>query len=77
MGSYRLGEHVPKRNDYDNIYHPRYIGQGIPPVNTFHAAVYERADKGVGDIDEWCTEEAWFHHSINFDFRVIDPPGYI
>ena len=77
MGSYRLGEHVPKRQDYDNIYHPRYIRQGIPLVNTFHAVVYERAARGVGDVDEWCLEEAWFQHSVNHDFRVTDPAGYI
>ena len=33
--------------------------------------------KGVGDVDEWCLEEAWFQHSVNYDFRVIDPPGYM
>ena len=31
----------------------------------------------VQDADEWCLEEAWFEHSPTFDFRVIDPPGYI
>ena len=77
MGSYKLGEHVPKRHDFDNIYHPRYIRDGIPPVNTFHAVVHGRAAKWVNDVDEWCLEEAWFNHSINYDFRVIDPSGYI
>ena len=23
----------------------------------------------------WCVEEAWFQHSVNFDFRVTDPSG--
>ena len=81
MGSYRLGEHVPNRDDtdniLDNIFHPRYIGRGIPPVNTFHAVVFDRAAKWVDDVDEWCVEEAWFQHSVNFDFRVTDPSGYI
>ena len=77
MGSYKLGEHVPERHDTDNIYHPRYIRNAIPPVNTFHAVVYDRAAKWVQDADEWCLEEAWFEHSINYDFRVIDPSGYI
>ena len=69
MGSYRLGEHVPKRHDTDNIYHPRYIRQGIPPVNTFHAVVHGRAARWINDVDEWCLEEAWFQHSVNHDFQ--------
>ena len=77
MGSYKLGEHVPKRHDIDNIFHPRYIGRGSPPVNTFHAAVHDRAAKWVNGVDEWCLEEAWFKHSVNHDFRVVDPAGYI
>ena len=60
MGSYKLGEHVPERHDTDNIYHPRYIRNAIPPVNTFHAVVHDRAAKWVQDADEWCLEEAWF-----------------
>ena len=76
MGSYKLGEHVPKRHDIDNIFHPRYIRDGIPPVNTFHAIVHGRAAKRVNDVDDWCLEEAWFQHSVNHDFRVTDPAGY-
>ena len=76
-GCYKLGEHVPERHDADNIYHPRHIRDAIPPVNTFHAVVHGRAARWVQDVDEWCLEEAWFEHSIDFDFRVIDPPGYI
>ena len=77
MGCYKLGEHVPERHDTDNIYHPRYIRDAIPPVNTFHAAVHGRAARWVQDADEWCLEEAWFDHSTTHDFRVIDPSGYI
>ena len=76
MGSYKLGEHVPMRQDVDNIFHPRYIRDGIPPVNTFHAAVHDRAARWVKDVDDWCLEEAWFQHSVNHDFRVTDPAGY-
>ena len=65
------------KDDTDNIYHPRYIRNAIPPVNTFHAVVYGRAAKWVQDADEWCLEEALFDHSITYDFRVIDPSGYI
>ena len=25
----------------------------------------------------WCSQEAWFAHSPDHDFRVKDPPGYI
>ena len=52
MGSYKLGEHVPMRQDTDNIFHPRYIRDGVPPVNTFHAAVHDRAAKWVNDVDD-------------------------
>ena len=38
MGCYKLGEHVPERHDTDNIYHPRYIRDAIPPVNTFQCS---------------------------------------
>ena len=76
MGSYKLGEHVPMRHDTGNIFHPRYIRNGIPPVNTFHAVVHGRAAKWVNDVDDWCLEEAWFQHSVNHDFRVTDPAGY-
>ena len=76
MGCYKLREHIPT-NDTDNIYHPRFIRDAIPPVNTFHAVVHDRASRWVQDADEWCLEEAWFDHSPTFDFRVIDPPGYI
>ena len=77
MGHYKLGEHVPKRHDTDDIFHPRYTRNGIPPVNTFHAIVHCRAAKWVNDVDEWCLEEAWFQHSVNHDFRITDPSGYI
>ena len=76
MGSYKLGEHVHMRHDTDNIFHPRYIRDGIPPVNTFHAIVHGRAARWVNDVDDWCLEEAWFQHSVNHDFRVTDPAGY-
>ena len=65
------------KNDTDNIYHPRFIRDAIPPVNTFHAVVHDRASRWIQDADEWCLEEAWFDHSPTFDLRVIDPPGYI
>ena len=77
VGCYKLGEHVPERNDTDNVYHPRFIRYAIPPVNTFHAVVHGRASRWVQDADECCLEEAWFEHSPTFDFRVIDPPGYM
>ena len=39
--------------------------------------MHERAAKWVPDGEVWCVEEAWFAHSPDFDFRVVDPPGYI
>ena len=77
MGCYKLREHVPTKNDTDNVYHPRFIRDAILPVNAFHAVVHDRASRWVQDADEWCLEEARFDHSPTFDFRVIDPPGYI
>ena len=77
MGCYKLGERIPTRKDTDNIYHPRFIRDGIPPVNTFHAVIHDRASKWVQDAEEWCLEEAWFDHSPTYDFRVIDASGYI
>ena len=77
MGSYKLGEHIPGRNDVDNIYHPRFTRHAIPPVNTFHAVVHGRTSRWIPNIEGWCLEEAWFDHSITYDFRVIDPPGHI
>ena len=77
MGCYKLREHIPTKDDTDNIYHPRFIRDAIPPVNTFHAVVHDRASRWVQDADEWCLEEAWFDHSPTFDFHVDDPSGYI
>ena len=54
MGCYKLREHIPTKNDTDNIYHPRFIRDAIPPVNTFHAVVHDRASRWVQDADEWC-----------------------
>ena len=77
MGCYQIGEHIPGRNDTNNILHPRFIGNGIPPANTFHAVIYERAEKWVQDSEDWCQEEAWFTHSPTFDFRVVNPSSYL
>ena len=42
---------LPTKNDTDNIYHPRFIRDAIPPVNTFHAVVHDRASRWVQDAD--------------------------
>ena len=77
MGCYRIGDHIPARKDTTNIFHPRFAGEGIPPANTFHAVMHERAAKWIPDGEVWCIEEAWFAHSPEYDFRVADPSGYI
>ena len=77
MGCYKLGEHIPARKDTDNIHHPRFIRDGIPSTNAFHAVIHDRAARWVQDVEEWCLEEAWFDHSPTYDFRVVDPHGYI
>ena len=39
-----IGEHIPARNDTDNIFHPRFIGEwNSTSANTFHAVIHERA----------------------------------
>ena len=77
MGCYQIGEHIPGRNDTDNIFHPRFIGNGIPPANAFHAVIYEREEKWVQNSEAWCQEEAWFTHSPTFDFRVTNSSSYL
>ena len=77
MGSYKIGDHIPARKDTTNIFHPRFVGEGIPPANTFHAVMHERAAKWIPDGEAWCIEEAWFACSPEYDFRVTDPSGYI
>ena len=77
MGCHRIGEHIPGRDETDNIFHPRFVGEGIPAANTFHSIVYERLAKGTPDGELWCLEEAWFAHSPKHDFRVKDPQGYM
>ena len=77
MGCYKIGDHIPARKDATNILHPRFVGEGIPSANTFHAVMHERAAKWIPDDEVWCVEESWFAHSPEFDFRVVDPSGYI
>ena len=77
MGCYRIGDHIPGRDDTDNIFHPRFVGEGIPAANTFHAVIYDKLAKRTPNSEVWCTEDAWFAHSPQHDFRVKDPQGYI
>ena len=52
-GCYKIGEHIPARNDTDNIFHPRFIGNAIPPANTLHAAICDRAEKWIQDNKQY------------------------
>ena len=65
MGFYEIGEHIPGRDDTDNIFHPRL----------FHSVICDKLAKKTLDGEVWCTEEAWFAHSPRHDFRVKDPQG--
>ena len=76
MGCYQLEGHIPLKKDTANVFHPRFIGDGIPPSNAFHAVMHSKVAKWVHDVDEWCLADAWFDHPPTFDFRVNDPPGY-
>ena len=51
MGCYHIGELIAKRWDTNNILHPRYIGAGIPPANTFHAALQDRVGNRVRNVE--------------------------
>ena len=73
MGCYQIEEHIPGRSDVSNIFHPRFTGNAIPPANTFHAVIYERTAKWDNNREGWCTEDAWFAHSPEFDFRIAAP----
>ena len=77
MGYYKIGDHIPVRDDTSNIFHPLFVGEGIRPANTFHAVIHYRVAKRIPDGEEWCTVEAWFAPSPDHDFRVKDPLGYI
>ena len=66
MGCYKIGDHIAARNDTNNIYHPRFVGEGISPANTFHAIMHDRAAKKVPDGETWRIEETWFAHSDTF-----------
>ena len=72
MGCYKIGEHIPGRDDTASIFHPRFVGEGIPAANA-----YDRLAKRTPNGEVWCAEEAWFAHSPQHDFRVKDPQGYI
>ena len=59
----RLGiTHTPARTDTTNIFHPRFVGEGIPSANTFHAVIHDRTAKWIPDGQVWCVEETWFAH---------------
>ena len=75
MGCYMIGEHIPRRDDTSNIFHPRFVGEGIPAANTFHSIIYQRLGRETTDGDVWCIEEAWFAHSPQHDFNVKDVQG--
>ena len=73
----QIGEHIPARKDTSNVFHPRFVGEAIPAASTFRAIINDRAARWVQDGDVWFVEDAWFAHSPEFDFRVVDPSGYI
>ena len=35
MGCYKIGDHIPGRDDRDDIFHPRFVGEGIPQPTPF------------------------------------------
>ena len=77
VGCYKIGEHIPGRDDTSNIFHPRFVGEGIPAAITFHSIIYQRLGRETIDGEVWCPEEAWFAHSPQHDFHVKGAQGYI
>ena len=76
MGEYQLEELTLKKDDKDNILHPRYTRSGIPPVDTFHSVVQGRVGNQHDIIQQWCTVKAWFESSPTCDFWVVDESKY-
>ena len=76
MGVYHIEEFIPKKDDKDNILHPRHTRPGIPPVNTFHSVVQNRVGSQYGAIQQWCSENAWFDSFPTCDFWVADASKY-
>ena len=76
MGEYHIEELIPKKDDKNNILHPRHTRPGIPPVNTFHSALQNRVGSQYGTVQQWCSENAWFNSSPTCDFWVADASKY-
>ena len=75
MGEYHIEEFIPRRDDTDNILHPRHTRPGIPSVYTFYSIVQNRVGSQYGAIQQWCNENAWFESSPTCDFWVADCPS--
>ena len=76
MGEYHLEDLVLKKDDKDNILHPRYTRSGIPPADTFQSVMRSRVGDRFDIIQLWCSEKAWFDHSPTHDFWVVDESKY-
>ena len=76
MGEHYLEDLILKKNDLDNILHPRHNRSGIPSVYTFHSVVQDRVGTQPNVIQQWRSENAWFDSSPTCDFWVTDEPKY-
>ena len=76
MGEYHIEELIPKKDDKDNILHPRHTRPGIPSANTFHSVVLNRVGSQYGVVQQLCSESAWFDSSPTCDFWVADASKY-
>ena len=61
MGCYIIRDHIPVRDDTNNVFHPLFAGDDISLV-LFHAVIHDRAVRRNPDEEAWCIEEAWFGH---------------
>ena len=74
MGEYHIEELILKKDDKDNILHPRHTRASIPSVNTFHSVARSRVGNQYGIIQQWCSVNAWFDSSPAF--WVVDASMY-
>ena len=76
MGYYHLEELIPKKEDKNNILHPRHTRSGIPPVNIFHSALQDRVGSQYCNVEQWCVENVWFESSALSLFHSDNRRGY-
>ena len=76
MGLYEEEGLIPDLMDRANVLRPRAC-PGIPVPCTLYEVVHEKLGRIWAGGQLWCDSNAWVKYSSNYDFRVVDPLGYI